>query len=114
MKPSQERDLVDLSTILETFATKLPIMAEADLIDLAARLKPVTKMADEIDKYVKAGIKEKLKGKEGMRLGNMFKACLKIVTVEQFQQKAFKEAKPALAAQFTETCTQERITYELR
>jgi hypothetical protein len=44
----------------------------------------------------------------------MFKACLKLVSVEQFQQKAFKEAKPAMAAQFTETCVQERVTFELR
>lgn len=114
MKPSHERDLLDLSTILESFSTRLSAMPEADLIDLAARLKPVAKMVKEIDDYVKAGIKDKLKGKEGSRLGNMFKACLKLVSVEQFQQKAFKEAKPALAAQFTETCIQERITYELR
>jgi hypothetical protein len=89
-------------------------MQEPDLIDLAARLKPATKAIKVIDDYVKASLKAKLNGKEGTRLGNMFKAVLKIISVEQFQQKAFKEAKPAMAAQFTETVEQERITFELR
>jgi len=114
MKKAQLDDLLELTDILEGFRTKLETMTEADQIDLAARLKPVAKSCELIDDFVKDGIKERLKHKEGVRQGNLFKAVLKLVKVSRLDQKALKEQKPALAAQFTNEGTDERISFELR
>ncbi len=114
MKKSLEVDVTDLSDILESFVKKLDTMAEADLIDLAARLKPAAKACETIDKFVKDLVKAKLKHNEGSRLGAMFKAVLKVIPVNRFQQTKFKEAYPDMYVKFSEDKDEERVTFELR
>lgn len=114
MKKALDLDLSDVSTILESFVAKLDKQSEADLIDIAARLKPVAKHIEAIDKHVKALVKEKLHEKEGTRLGGMFKAVLKLVPTSRFQAAAFKEAKPAVYESYCEEKDEIRITFEVR
>lgn len=114
MKPAMNRDLIDISEILEKFVDILGNLTEADQIDLAARLKPAAKSIKEIDDGIKLALKNKFDGKEGTRYGKDFKAILKVIPVATFQQKAFKEANPAMAAKYTEDVDQERITFEVR
>jgi hypothetical protein len=114
MKKVQERDLDTLTAILEDFVDELSSMQEADLIDLAARLKPTAKACETINKHVKELVRDKLKHKEGNRLGVMFKAVLNFVNVERFQQKEFKEADYETYTKYIRDDKDERITFELR
>ena len=114
MKKVQERDLDTLTAILEDFVDDLDSMLEADLIDLAARLKPTAKACEAIDKHVKELVRTKLKNKEGTRLGVMFKAVLNFVNVERFQQKVFKEADYEAYTKYLRDDKDERVTFELR
>lgn len=116
MKPAQKRDLVDLSDILEGFTSKLDKFNEADLIDLAARLKPAAKMIKEIDDFAKSYLKPKLPdgSPEIIRLGLDFKAVIKAIPVATFHEKDFKEANPTLAAKYTDDVEQIRVTFEAR
>lgn len=114
MKKATELDLVDLSDILEGFVNKLDKMAEKDVIDLAARLKPVVKHCEKIDTFVKDKVKAKLKHDEGTVLGGLFKAVLKLVPCTRLDQKALKEAHPKIHAEFCVPGEDERVTFELR
>lgn len=114
MKPALKRDLVDLSDILENFASKLATLTEADLIDLAARLKPVAKHCKVIDDHVKAMVKDKLDGVEGTRLGGEFKAVMKLVPTTRLNQKLLKEEQPKVHARYNENVVDERVSFELR
>lgn len=114
MKPAMKRDLVDLSDILELFSSRLGIMAEADLIDLAARLKPVAKHCKEIDEHVKGVVKEALDGADGVRNGAEFKAVLKTVPTTRLNQKLLKENDPKVHAKYNEPCDDLRVSFELR
>lgn len=114
MKKSMELDIADLSDILEGFVKKLDKLTEPDLIDLAARLKPVVKHCTAIDEFTKEFIKEKLKGKDGERLGGMFKAVLTVAPTTRLDQKAFKEAEPELYSEYTVTKPEGRVTFSLR
>lgn len=114
MKKALELDLTDLSDILEGFVKKLDKTPEADLIDMAARLKPVAKHCKEIDEFVKELVKDKLKGTEGTRNGSLFKAVLKLVPVHRLNQGRFKETKPALYESFCDDVEDKRITFETR
>ena len=114
MKPSIEIDLGDMVIILESFVKKLDTMLLKDQIDLAARLKPVVKHCETIDKTVKEVIKEKLKHEEGTLKGELFKASLKLVTIDRLDQKRLKAEKPTVYEQFIRNDTDERISFELR
>src|ERR1700744_1448703 len=114
MKKSIEKDIILLADILEDLTRGIDIMSEADMIDLAARLKPVAKHCETIDTFVKNVVKDKLRHKEGERLGGMFKAVLKLITVNRFKQKLFAEAHPRLTNEFTKEDTDERVIFELR
>lgn len=114
MKKSMELDVTYLSGILEGFAKKLDKLSEADLIDLAARLKPVVKHCDEIDEYTKALVKDKLRDKDGERLGSMFKAVLTVSPVKRLDQTALKEAEPELFEEYSKEKPEGRITFSLR
>jgi len=109
-----ERDLSDLTIIMEDFVANLPKLTEPEKIDLAARIKPVAKACESIDKHVKDLIKEKLKHKEGTRLGVLFKAMLKLVPTHRLNQKALKENEPEVFDEYNEDVTDERVTFELR
>lgn len=115
MKPSVEIDLGDMVDILESFSKKLSTMTLKDQIDLAARLKPVAKHCETIDKYVKDEvIKPKLKHTEGELKGDLFKATLKIVPIDRLDQKRLKEERPAVYEHFIRNDKDERVSFELR
>lgn len=114
MKPSMELDFGDLVDILESFVKKLPAMPLKDQIDLAARLKPVAKHCETIDKHVKDLVKVKLKHEEGTLKGELFKANLKLVPVDRLDQGKLKEERPTIHAQFVREYIDERVTFELR
>lgn len=114
MKKSLELDLADLTAILESFTKKLETVAQGDLIDLAARLRPVVKQCTVIDEYTKGVVKQKLRHAEGMVPGGMFKAVLKLVATKRLDQKLLKEEMPKIHAQYCLDATDERVTYELR
>lgn len=114
MKKNMEGDLVDLADILEVFVDKLDKMSQADLIDLAARLKPVAAHVEVIDKHVKTFVKEKLKHKEGSLLGANFRAELKLVPIDRFEQKEFKEVEPVLYKEYIRKDTDERVSFKVR
>lgn len=114
MKKSFELDLADLTGILENFSKKLDRLTQAEVIDLAARLKPVCKQCVTIDEYVKDMVRARLDHEEGYLAGGMFKAILRLVPTKRLNQKRLKEEKPAIHAAYCEDCTDERITFELR
>lgn len=114
MKPALKKDLRLLSEILEDLVNGLPELKEADLIDVAARLKPIHKNADKVLEHAKTHVIEKLKGREGSILGVEFKGLLKHVDTTRLNQKALKEGHPKIHAQYNEEVTDNRVTYELR
>lgn len=114
MRKSTDTDLKDLGDILEGITLKLTKMPEAELIDVAARLKPVAKHCKVIDDFVKAHVKKKLKGKAGSVLGDIFKAVLSLVPTARLNQKLLKEEEPETHAAYNESVTDEKITFVVR
>lgn len=114
MKKSLERDLTDLTLILESFHEHLNGLTQADMIDVAARLKPVAKACAKFDETVKDIIKVKLDETEGELPGHLFKAVLKLVPTSRLNQKRFKEEKPTMFATFVDEVEDIRITFEVR
>lgn len=116
MKKSIANDLNDLTIILESLHEKLDkgTISEAELIDVAARLKPIAKHCNVIDEACKAYVKDKRKGIEGTVMGELFKAVLKIVPTKRLDQKALKENEPKIHAEYNMDVEDERVTYELR
>lgn len=116
MKKAVDVDLTDLSDILEGLVAKLKQakFTQAEMIDIAARLKPVAKHCKAIDEEVKEIVKEKLKHKDGTLPGTMFKAILKLIPVKRFNQSKFKEDKPVLFTTYLEDNEDERVTFETR
>lgn len=114
MKKSLDEDLVDLGIILESFVKKLDKLTQAELIDIAARLKPVAKHCKAIDEFAKEFVKDKLHHKEGALAGGLFKAILKLILIERLDQKRLKEEKPAIHAAYLREDVDERITFEVR
>lgn len=116
MKKTLELDLTDLGDIMEGLVKKLDQnkLSQPEMIDIAARLKPVAKHCETFDKAVKAMVKNKLNNKEGSMLGTLFKAVLKIIPTSRFSQADFKAEKPAMYEKFMKENDEERITFELR
>ena len=109
-----ERELADLREIMEGLVLDFPSMTEKDKVDLAARLKPIGKACEKIDKDAKEFIKTKLAHREGTVLGNMFKAVLNLVDTKRLNQSLFKEEEPEVHEEYNEDVTDERVTFELR
>jgi hypothetical protein len=109
-----ESDLLEVGDILESFTKKLDKYSETDLIDLAARLKPIAKHCETIDEYAKEHVKEKLGKEAGTVKGKLFVAVRTFITKSYFMQKLFKEEQPKLADKYTEDRQESRITFELR
>jgi hypothetical protein len=114
MRKSTDTDLKDLGDILEGITLKLTKMPEADLIDVAARLKPVAKHCKVIDEFVKAHVKTKLKGKAGFVLGDIFKAVLALVPTKRLNQKRLKEEEPEIHEAYNEPAEDEKVTFVVR
>jgi hypothetical protein len=114
MNTLTKTDLEDLTLLLEDLVKRLPKMERKERIDVAARLKPAAKHIKTIDDAVKAEIKERLKGKEGTVLGEIFKAILKLVPTKRLDQSAFKEAEPETYEQYVKETDDQRISFEAR
>lgn len=107
-------DFSDLTTILESFVSRMSGLSEKELIDLGARCKPVAKAAKTIDDFVKARVKDKLGEHDGVINGNIFRANMKMTPFSRLDQAAFKKDLPAIHAEYTDTGLEPRITYEVR
>jgi hypothetical protein len=114
MNKRLETNLLEVGDVLETFVLKLENMTEEDMIDIAARLKPVAKACKTIDESVKTIVKTKLKHKEGTRYGGLFKAVLKLVATKRLDQSQLKENEPEIYEEYLVEATDERVTFELR
>ena len=114
MKPTMNNALFEVSDNMDYFVKNLPGLEEADLIDLAARLKPIAKACKAIDEQVKEMVKKKLKHSDGERFGVMFKAVLKLIDTTRFQTSLFKEEQPVMYGKYAKTDTDERVSFEIR
>lgn len=114
MKRATLNDLTDLTMILEDFHALKDKMSDADLIDLAARLKPAAKAIETIDEFVKDKVKAKLHHKEGTLNGIQFRAVLKLVPMPRFQQTVFREERPRIYEAYIRNDTDERVSFETR
>ena len=116
MKKSIANDLSDLTIILESLHEKLDkgTISNTELIDVAARLKPIAKHCKVIDEACKEYVKDKRKGVEGTVMGELFKAVLKLVPTKRLDQAGLKENEPDIHAEYNLDVTDERITFELR
>lgn len=114
MKKDIERDLVSASDALESLQIKYPKLSLGDRIDLGARLRAVGKNAEDLDKKIKADIKEQLHGKEGTVLGDVFKAVLSLISSTRFNQKLLQEDDPKTYKLYCEESEAARITFEAR
>lgn len=114
MRKSVELDLADLGEIFGDLVKKLDKMNMAEKVDLAARLKPVAKHCEAIDKAVKDEIKDLLDHEEGSVAGEVFKAVLKIIPVDRLNQSALKEGSPTVYAKYVRHDEDERINYEVK
>ena len=114
MNTLTKSDLEDLTLLLEDLVKRLPKMERKERIDVAARLKTAAKHIKTIDDAVKAEIKEVRKGKEGVVLGEIFKAILKLVPIKRLDQSAFKAGEPDLYEQYSKETDDQRVTFETR
>lgn len=114
MKKDISKDLDDLSIIMENLKLAMAKLSSEDLIDVAARLKPIAKACTEVDETTKEYVKKKLKGKEGEVPGNLFKAVMKVIPVNRFNQARFKEVRPVMFESYVDEKDEQRITFELR
>ena len=81
---------------MEHLVRNLPKLTREERVDVAARTRAIAKHCDELDKAVKAEIKEARKGKEGYVKGEQFKAKLTLVPVHRFDQSTFKQERAEL------------------
>jgi len=114
MNKTINTDLVDASDITEHLIKRLPGMSLEDKIDVAARLRAVVKNCGIIDDVIKTEIKTKLKNKDGLVMGDMFKARLAFNPVSRLNQASLKEAHPDIVEEFTEIKPEGRVTFEPR
>ena len=114
MNKLTERDLTNIRSILEDLVPQAESMSLPDLVDLAARLKPVAKACKAIDDKAKKEIGLDLDGKPGTVLGGMFKAILNQFPVTRLNQARLETERPRIWASYRETNDEQRITYEVR
>jgi hypothetical protein len=114
MKKPIEQALVDASDALEYLKAHLRELSMEEKIDTGARLRPVAKMAAELDSTIKEDIKKQRRNKPGTVFGTMFKAVLKLVPTERFLSKQLKEEDPKTYARYAVNDPVSRITYEAR
>lgn len=114
MNKTLERTIVEASDATEYLIKKLDDLSLDEKIDIAARMRAVVKNCDVIDKAIKDEIKKKLRNKNGVILGEVFKACLNYNPVTRFQTTPFKEAHPDMYEKWCKTDPEGRITFEPR
>lgn len=114
MNKLTKSDLEDIALIFEELVQRVPVMKREDKVDVAARLRAVSKHIAAIDTMVKDEIKKARKGKEGFVNGEVFKAKLSLVLVNRLDQKALKEGNPEVYDEYTKESEDQRITFEPR
>lgn len=114
MKKATEIDLADTADALESLQERIPKMTITEKVDVAARLRAVHKLTEAMDEVLKADIKKHLKGKDGTVKGEIFKAVVATGPVTRLDQKALKEQKPEIHAQFSELKPQTVVKFEPR
>lgn len=114
MNKATEMDLTTLSEIFEDFAKKFDKMKLSDQVDLAARLKPVAKACEDIDKKMKVIVRDILKDEEGNVPGKIFKAVLTHVPIDRLEQKELKLERPKIYEQYLRHDVDKRVTYKTK
>lgn len=114
MNEATKMDLEDLQVLLEQLHKRLPKMPLATRVDVAARLRALSKTAEVIDKDVKEEIKAKLNSKPGTVPGELFKANLAYVPTTRLNQQKFKAEYPKIYDRFLETTGVARVTFEVK
>ena len=107
-------DLKDMAEAMGSLQLMFKDMPQATKVDVAARLHPLIKAAELIDKMVKEEVKTTLKDEPGTVNGQMFKAVVKHVETSRLDQKGLKETYPKIHAKFYNKVEEARVTFEVR
>jgi len=114
MKSQVQVDLGDIVSAMESLQIMFSGLPQEVKVDVAARLHPVLKAAELIDKMVKEEVKTALKDEPGIVNGQMFKAVVKHVQTSRLDQKGLKEIYPKIHAKFYNKVDEPRVTFEVR
>jgi predicted phage-related endonuclease len=114
MKSQVQVDLEDMTSAMQSLQTMFSGLPQALKVDVAARLHPVIKAAELIDKMVKEEVKTTLKDEPGVVNGQMFKAVVKHVETSRLDQKGLKETYPKIHAKFYNKVEEARVTFEVK
>ena len=114
MKSQVQVDLGDMASAMESLQTMFSGLPQALKVDVAARLHPLVKAAELIDKMVKEEVKTALKDEPGTVNGQMFKAVVKHVQTSRLDQKGLKETYPKIHAKFYNKVEEARVSFEIR
>lgn len=107
-------DLTDLLACVESLQKDLPKMTLKTKVDVAARLNAVNKSIEKIVEAVKDDVYKQRKGKEGMVIGELFKAVLKFIPMTRLNQKKLEVEDTTTWNKYRETKDESRITFEVR
>ncbi len=114
MKSQVNLDLEDLLSAIESLQTMLGGMPQAVKVDVAARLRSLSKTIELMDTMIKEDLKVSLKGKPGTVVGETFKANIAYIPTTRLNQKALEMDYPKVYAKYLETKDQARVTFEAR
>lgn len=114
MHKSVKADLEDAVDVLEHLSKMYPKMTLEEKVDVGARINRVAKAAGDLVDLIKADIKAKLKGKEGVVPGEMFNAVLSHVGTTRLDQQLLKVEHQSVYAECCKAATDLRITFEVR
>lgn len=109
-----KNDLDDMTDAMESLQKQLHKMTQEVKVDVAARLRSLTKTAEVIDAFIKEDLKSSLKGKPGTVVGEMFRANVAYVATTRLNQKKLELEQPKTYAKYLETKDQARVTFEVR
>jgi predicted phage-related endonuclease len=114
MKSQVKMDLQDMAMAMESLQVMFSGLPQTLKVDVAARLHPLVKAAELIDKMVKEEVKTALKDEPGVVNGQMFKAVVKHVQTSRLDQKGLKETYPKIHAKFYNKVEEARVSFEVR
>jgi predicted phage-related endonuclease len=113
-KSQVQIDLADLTSAVESLQMMLGGMTQATKVDVAARLRSLSKTAELIDAMIKEELKTALKGKPGVVVGELFKANIAYVPTTRLNQKKLELEQPKIYAKYLESKDQARVTFDVR
>ena len=114
MITSVKNDLSDATESLEHLLKKYADLTMPEKVDVGARVNAIKKNADKLVELVKDDVKARRKGKEGEVKGELFVAKLDLVDTKRLDQKALKEERPEIHAEYNKDVTDERVTFAVR